>query len=421
VNSPFRQPPPVDYNSHMNVICLVVDRLHVGHLGAYGNSWIETPSMDRLASQAFLFDQVLIDSPHLERLYQSYWQGWHAAGSPQPCEESRSLAALLREAGTCTALLTDEPLVARHGESVDFDELIEIDPPWEPRGVEEIEHTHLAMCFVQIIEYLQSAREPFLLWCHLAGLGTTWDAPLAFRRAYWEEGDPPPPESADVPEEMLPEDHDPDRLLGVAQSYAGQVSLLDTCLGALAGFCDDDPLGQRTLLALTSSRGFPLGEHRRVGPCDYALYGELVQVPLMLRFPDGLGAAGRSGALVEPADLWATLLECCGVADLPPSPTAGSLMPIIRQQRPWLRDRLCVVGTGTERAIRTPAWHLRAAADPELYVKPDDRWEVNNVADRCRDVVEDLLGELARYEQAIRSGRVAELPPLNEPLLSGVE
>ena len=62
----------------MNAICLVFDRLHAGYVGAYGNSWIETPSFDRLASQAFLFDRALIDSPELERLYRSYWQGWHA-------------------------------------------------------------------------------------------------------------------------------------------------------------------------------------------------------------------------------------------------------------------------------------------------------------------------------------------------------
>ena len=26
----------------------------------------------------------------------------------------------------------------------------------------------------------------------------------------------------------------------------------------------------------------------------------------------------------------------------------------------------------------------------ELYLKPDDRWEVNNVADRCNDVVQAI-------------------------------
>ena len=37
----------------MNVICLAIDRLHLGHLGAYGNAWINTPAIDRLASQSW--------------------------------------------------------------------------------------------------------------------------------------------------------------------------------------------------------------------------------------------------------------------------------------------------------------------------------------------------------------------------------
>ena len=42
----------------MNAICLVIDRLHAGYVGAYGNTWIETPAMNRLASQSFLLDQA---------------------------------------------------------------------------------------------------------------------------------------------------------------------------------------------------------------------------------------------------------------------------------------------------------------------------------------------------------------------------
>ena len=89
----------------MNAICLVVDRLHTGHLGAYGNSWIETPALDRLAGQAFTFDQTLIDSPRLESLYRSYWQGWHALCPAGPPEGRPTLAAVLREAGVNTAVV----------------------------------------------------------------------------------------------------------------------------------------------------------------------------------------------------------------------------------------------------------------------------------------------------------------------------
>jgi len=404
----------------MNGICLVFDRLHSGYLGAYGNTWIETPAVDRLASQSFLFDQALIGTPDLNRLYLSYWQGRHALYPNGLPGNEPSLPATLHERGVTTALLTDDPLVARHPLAVDFDDIIDIDPPWECRGVEKIEQTHFAQCFLQIIDYLQSAREPFMLWCHLAGLGTTWDAPLSFRRAYRDEGDPDPPHGADVPEQILAEDHDPDELLGIVYSYAGQISLLDSCMEAFLEFLKDFKASEQLLLAVTSSRGFPLGEHRRVGPCNEALYGELVQVPLMLRFPNEAGAAARSQTLVDPADLWATFSEWWQNETPPASPAAVSLIPVVRQDIRAIRDRLCIIGQGDERAIRTPAWYLRAASEGELYVKPDDRWEVNNVSTRCLEVVECLQDALVQYEQAVRAGSIADLPPLSDVLIHGM-
>ncbi|MGD0518191.1 MAG: hypothetical protein ABSA26_11710, partial [Thermoguttaceae bacterium] len=151
-----------------------------------------------------------------------------------------------------------------------------------------------------------------------------------------------------------------------------------------------------------------------------ALYGELAQTPLMLRFPDGTGAAARSQTLVEPADLWATFSEWWQNRPAPPSPTAASLIPVARQDVPTPRDRLCIVGSGKERAIRTTAWYLRSASEGELYAKPDDRWEVNNVSNRCLEVVECLQDALHQYEQAVKSGSVADLPPLSDVLIHGL-
>ena len=402
----------------MNAICLVFDRLHAGYVGAYGNTWIETPSFDRLASQAFLLDQAVVDSPELERLYRSYWQGWHAM-CPEPAMERASLAARLRDAGVTTALLTDEPTLARHPSALEFDQLIEIDPPWEATTAKKVGETHFARCFMRMIEWLETARGPFLLWCHLGGLGTTWDAPREFREAYQDEGDPSPPVGAEVPDRMLPADYDPDELLGVAQAYAGQVTLLDTCLGAWLDFLDALPSRDDTLLTVTSSRGFPLGEHRRVGPCDGALFGELVQVPWMMRLPDAAGAAARSQRLVEPGDLWATLLDWWKLENA--SPTGESLLPLARGEATAWRDRLCILGERNQRAIRTPAWFLRATDPPELFAKPDDRWEINNFASRCQEAVDGLLEALAQYELNLPTGRPSDLPPLGDLLLRGLE
>ena len=127
-----------------------------------------------------------------------------------------TLPALLSEAGVTTTLMTDEWTVAEHPLAYQFDATVELDPPEDGQVAEEIAQTHLARCFAQAIDWLDSARGPFLLWCHLGGMGRLWDAPLEFRRRYCEQDDPEPPESEEVPCRMLEEDYDPDLLLGHA-------------------------------------------------------------------------------------------------------------------------------------------------------------------------------------------------------------
>jgi len=140
-----------------------------------------------------------------------------------------------------------------------------------------------------------------------------------------------------------------------------------------------------------------------------------------MQFPDNRGATVRSQALVEPADLWATLLEYWGIGDGLRSPSAASLLPSPGGEVPLRRDRLCAGGHAAERAIRTPAWHLRRAGAAELFAKPDDYWEANNVAPRCQEVVECLEDALVEFEQTLQAGQTADLPPLGDILLYGFE
>jgi arylsulfatase A-like enzyme len=402
----------------MNAICLVIDRLHAGYLGAYGNTWIATPTIDRLAAQSLVFDQALATTLALPPLYRSYWQGLHPLAADAPADQS--LPAILSEAGISTALVSDDRTVCDHPLADAFDEVIELDPPWQSRvaQVGQFHETHLAQCFAQIIDWLETARGPFFLWCHLATLGATWDAPMEYRLRYQEEDDPPPPSKADVPDRLLAEHFDPDELLVHSQTYAGQVTLLDTCLAALDEALAESAAAEETLLALTAPRGFPLGEHRRLGPCDEPLYTELVQVPLMLRLPGGMGATLRSQALAEPGDLYGTLLDYW---QIPPPGTAGSLLSLARGQDDLPRDRVVIVGRDGQRAIRTPAWYERLSGRVELFRKPDDRWEINDVVTRCQDVAEELQRMLMAYEEAITSGQPAALPPMSEVLLRGID
>ena len=47
---------------------------------------------------------------------------------------------------------------------------------------------------------------------------------------------------------------------------------------------------------------------------DQALFGELIQIPWIMRFPQQLAALVRSQALVQSSDLAATLASAAGIA-----------------------------------------------------------------------------------------------------------
>ena len=134
----------------------------------------------------------------------------------------------------------------------------------------------------------------------------------------------------------------------------------------------------------------------------------------------GLGAAARSQSLVTPADLRPTLLEWWSLDRDDPAGFDRSLLPIVRDEAEAIHDRLMAASPGEEAAIRTPAWYMRLGERPKLYVKPDDRWEVNDVADRCPEVVEELQAAADDFIARLDAGRLDELTPLSDVLQTGL-
>lgn len=407
--------------SPKNAVVVVIDRLGTLCLGPYGNTWMDTPGWNRLAADSLLCEQMLVDSPDLPTVYRSYWRGLHAMCPPT---EAVSLAEQLRAGQVRSALLTDEPELAASGLAADFDEHVRPRVPPARKAAREIERTQLARCMVETLDKLARLPEPSLLWVHLRGMQGPWDAPTEVRHQFADEEDPRPGDFVEPPGERLSGPADPDRLLTLTHAYAGQVVVLDACLAALDDAVRQSYRADRTLLAVTSCRGFPLGEHGRIGPCDDPLFNELLHVPCILRHPDPGWAGCRVPDPVQPADLHATLIEWFDLA--PGDPPAAAAQPANwgydlfaaseSSHRP--RRLACSIGPG-QRSIRTPGWFLRAAEyeRPQLFVKPDDLWEVNQVAELCPDILERLEERLEQFQAAAGAGRPETLKPLPPELL----
>jgi arylsulfatase A-like enzyme len=400
--------------SARHAICLVIDGLRAAALGAYGNTTYPTPQLDALAARGVVADWLWGDATQLEDFYRGLWGGVHAL---RPAGDSTRVLSELDTAGVRQLLLTDEPwladLTGRWAQGRNNADTADLSEPAEttaPAPAADLEATAIGQFFTSAIEQVteqfaewqaEGGARSSVTWLHCRGLQGAWDAPQELREQYWEEGDPEVATGLARPEGCSACD-DPDQLLEFRVAYAAQVAVLDACVGALLAAIEELLEGQETLVMLTGARGFALGEHGTVGPACTDLLSERVHLPWLIVPSGSHGPLPRLGSFSQVADLSQTLLDWLDVQGT--AADGRSCVPWWSGEPYTHRTQAVSIGSDGQRSLRTPAWLLRQRADQtlELFSKPDDRWESNDVADRCPEIVEQLREELAEFEKELR-------------------
>ena len=291
------------------------------------------------------------------------------------------------------------------------------------------------------------------------------DDPFFFFINYLEphlEYDPP----AGYAEKFLPTDIEPEELEDINQDqwryiagdvemtdrdfralealYKGELNYLDLQIGYLyrslskAGILDD------TALIIVSDHGENIGDHGLMDH-QYCLYETLLNVPLIVRYPDAFDSGVDVDGLVELRDIYPTVLDLAGIdpessAD---SVSKNSLVPV--DQTSPVRDRAIgeyltpqpSIDTLEEhvrelsarvrrydralRSIRTAEWKLIEGSDGtnELYDLDRDPGETTDVSADHPDVVDRLADQLERERGPLqhRGGRSASLSDRNRQRL----
>jgi len=168
------------------------------------------------------------------------------------------------------------------------------------------------------------------------------------------------------------------------RTFAAAMTVFDVKLGPVFDLLRERGLEREAMFVYTAAAGFPLGEHGVLGYHRPWLHGELVHLPLIVRYPGGEHAGRRVSGFTQPEDL-------------------VDLSKLIHTTRDHVVSKWSMNG-GSEVAIRTAEWTylhpLTVPRDdderkPMLFTRPDDRWEVNDLAARNPEVVEEFARQLA--------------------------
>lgn len=411
----------------MRAIVFVLRGCPAGWLGAYGNEWVGTPNLDRLAAEGVVFDRHVSDCPDPDAAAAAWFGGRHRVpgmegGAIRSADSASRLSESLRAAGVRTVIVR-----ANHPDTdaappyyADWDEVFDARPAADDRSPLD----SLIRSLPSVLDKLGDVPR-FLLWVETDRLIPPWDVQQDVFEAYiGDEDDEEQEEDADADVEPVPPFADPptgpfdrddlaawDWLRG---TFAAVVTTLDAELGAVFDELRTRGLDQTAAWLVTSDLGYPLGEHRQVGLHRPWLHEELVHLPLMLRLPAAAEGGRRVFGFTQPADLFPTLLELLG-AELPTEPIHGCrLLPLATGKATAVREYACsglVLDDAAEWAIRTPEWALLLPGPqpegdpprgPQLYEKPDDRWEVNDLRGRNVERADVLEGVLPKYVAAVQ-------------------
>jgi arylsulfatase A-like enzyme len=296
-----------------SLLLVTVDTLRADALGAYGGPLGATPTLDRLAREGVVFEQVMTQAPAtgpaVASLMTSRYPHEHGVVHSTKVlpGSAETLAEMLAAYGYRTAGFVSSSIVAaRYGFRQGFDEWDEeTSRPYTPDHAERDarETTEAAL------RWLSRQRHPFFLWVHY------FDP----HGPYIEHSDDPGAgrvitgdfisQLAKSGSRKLIERHRGE----IRRVYQGEVSWVDLQIGKILDRLTERGVLERTLVAVTADHGQELFDYGTVHGHVRWLSERVLHVPLILRQPSRLPSGRRVSGAVQSIDIGPTLLALLGV------------------------------------------------------------------------------------------------------------
>jgi arylsulfatase A-like enzyme len=381
-----------------NVVLVTFDTTRADFLGCYGKETAQTPNLDRLAAEGFLFEHAYTSNPVTQAAHATILTGVYPMvhgvrdNTFFHLPDGRTtLAEILAAHGYDTAAaIGGFPLTKEFGTAQGFDlyddDLTADRLDQRGRPVQRSRRTwyderpagHVNDA---ILPWLRGrGGAPFFIWLH-----------------YWDPHEPhiPPP---------------PYDQLFAYDAYQGEIAYADESLGTILRVLEEMGEAERTLIVMTADHGEGRLEHQEMTHAFLA-YDATIHVPLIMRIP-GRDGGRRILDRVGTVDIVPTVLDLLGI-DGPPELQGRSLEPLTRgvghdSSRDYYAESLSPRlshGFGELRVLFRGPYKLIYGPRPELFNLEDDPRELRDLSGEMslgplEDAMQTFLTEHASPDAA---------------------
>lgn len=434
----------MNQNSRPNILWYCTDQQRFDTIGALGNQYVRTPTIDGLVQEGVAFTHTYCQSPICTPSRSSFMTGMYSSrvhntrnGNDTFPDHPPVITKLLSESGYTCGMVgkfhlqssghRTEPRIDdgysywrfSHAPRDDWEtghdyadwvkakggdlDAMRASPERVPPEYHQT--TWASDCALEFLSQ-QDGSSPWLLNINIYDPHPPFIPPKVYADQFKPEEMPGPYfqesdlaqqaklSSLDFQDEIkTPEEHDAFRKQA---DYYAMIAQIDDQFARILKALDESGQRENTVIIFTSDHGETLGDHGLMYKgCRF--YEGLVRVPLIISWPQKIKGDLVSNALVELLDMSATILDVAGV-DQPEYFQGASLLPIMtgdadpQQHRDYVRceyfdalDPHFTGGTGTFGTMhRTSRYKLCLYHDKdlgELYDLQEDPWEFNDLWD----------------------------------------
>lgn len=417
----------------LNILFLFSDDQRADTIGALGNSFIQTPNIDRLAKRGFVFDNaycmgsmspavcapsraMLLTGRTLWRMPIGFAVPWTRPENERGITPHTTFPQHFRGSGYATfgtgKWHQDVPPFIdgfTHGGNIFFGGMCKHEAvpvtPFEKAALGKNGATTGAKPSSELfadaaVEFLESrgsagnpANKPFMMYVSFTAPHDPRTPPENFRKRY--RAAPPPPPINFLPEhpfdngelrvrdeKTAPFPRTRENVSEQLADYYGLIAHMDQQIGRILDALDRSGEADRTLIVFASDQGLAIGSHGLFGKQN--LYEHSMKAPLIFAGP-GV-SKGRSDALVYLLDIFPTLCDLTGLS-IPETVEGRSMASAIRGKSFKGRDSIYLAYRGIQRAVRDRRWKLIAYS--VKGARTTQLFDLANDPDERRDLAGD--------------------------------